>query len=107
MLLFDSFAFLIYPKTINRFNKSTKEETINILNVLRTNYMSTIDLGIYYVILPSVAYNHSNEEYLAHYNASFVPEGFHYSSDKNTQWETVETLREKIKKYVDPNFEVK
>jgi len=72
-----------------------------------TDAMSTIDLGKYYVILPSVAYNHSNEEYLAHYNASFVPEGFHYSSDKNTQWETVETLREKIKKYVDPNFEVK
>ena len=36
-----------------------------------------------------------------------VPEGFHYSSDKNDQWETVESMRENIKKYVDPNFEVK
>ena len=36
-----------------------------------------------------------------------VPEGFHYSSDQNEEWETVETLRAKIKQYVDPNFEVK
>lgn len=51
MLLFDSFAFLIYPKTINRFNRSTKEETINILNVLRTNYMTPIHLVMYMFLL--------------------------------------------------------
>jgi len=36
-----------------------------------------------------------------------VPDGFHYSSDNNVDWETVESMRENIKKYVDPNFEVK
>ena len=44
---------------------------------------------------------------MKHHNAVPVPEGFHYSSDKNDQWETVESMRENIKKYVDPNFEVK
>ena len=29
------------------------------------------------------------------------------SIDTNTEWETVESMREKIKKYVDPNFEIK
>ena len=40
----------------------------------------------------------------SHHNAVPVPDGFHYSSDNNTEWETVETMRENIKKYVDPNF---
>ena len=46
-------------------------------------------------------------DYINHHHAKLVPDGFHYSSDNNTDWETPETMREKIKKYVDPNFEVK
>ena len=72
-----------------------------------TDAMDTIDLGKYYVILPSVSFKHSREEYIAHHHAIPVPEGFHYSSGSNTQWETVESMRENIRKYVDPNFEVK
>ena len=45
--------------------------------------------------------------YIKHHNAKPVPFGFHYSSDINDQWETVESMRENIKKYVDPDFEVK
>lgn len=72
-----------------------------------TDALSTIDLGRYYAILPSVAYKHTREDYMKHHNATLVSEGFHYSSDKNTEWETVESMREKIKKYCDPNFVVK
>ena len=72
-----------------------------------TDALDTIDLGKYYVILPSVSYKHTRQEYIDHHHAIPVPEGFHYSSDKNTEWETVESMRENIKKYVDPNFEVK
>ena len=72
-----------------------------------TDAMNTIDLGPYYAILPSVAFNHKYEDYVNHHNAVKVPEGFHYSSDTNTEWETVESMREIIKKYVDPNFEIK
>lgn len=72
-----------------------------------TDAMNTIDLGPYYAILPSVAFNHKFEDYVKHHKATKVPEGFHYSSDTNTDWETVESMREKIRKYVDPNFEVK
>ena len=57
--------------------------------------------------MPSVSFNHSREEYMHHHNAKPVPEGFHYSSDKNTEWETVESMRENIRKYVGPYFEVK
>ena len=49
-----------------------------------TDAMNTIDLGPYYAILPSVAFNHKYEDYVNHHNAVKVPEGFHYSSDTNT-----------------------
>ena len=72
-----------------------------------TDALDTIDLGRYYVILPSVSFTHTREEFIAHHHAKPVPFGFHYSSDNNDDWETPETMREKIKKYVDPNFVVK
>lgn len=75
--------------------------------ITSTDAMNTIDIGKYYAILPSVAYNHTREDFVEHHNGTFVPEGFHYSSDNNTEWETVESMREKIKEFVDPNFEVK
>ena len=75
--------------------------------ITATDAMNTIDLGRYYAILPSVSFKHQREEYLEHHQAKLVPEGFHYSSDQNEEWETVESLRTKIKEVVDPNFKVK
>lgn len=71
-----------------------------------TDALDTIDLGKYYAILPSVSFRWSKDDYLKHYNAHMVPFGFHYSSDNNDLWETPETMREKIKKFVDPDFVV-
>lgn len=75
--------------------------------ITATDALNTIDIGKYYAILPSVAFNHTREDYVKHHNGKYVPEDFHYSSDKNEEWETVESMREKIKKFVDPNFVVK
>lgn len=72
-----------------------------------TDALNTIDIGRYYAILPSVAFNHTREDFVKHHKGTFVPEGFHYSSDNNTEWETVESLREKIVEFVDPKFTVK
>lgn len=72
--------------------------------ITETDSLSTIDMGLYYAILPSVSYNHTTEEYLNHHKAKFVPVGFKYNSGTNSEWETVESLREKIVTYVDPNF---
>ena len=72
-----------------------------------TDALDTIDLGKYYVILPSVSFMYSREDFIKHHNAKPVPDGFHYSSDNNTDWETPETMREKIKQFVDPNFVAK
>ncbi|WP_046403609.1 UDP-N-acetylglucosamine 4,6-dehydratase (inverting) [Odoribacter sp. N15.MGS-14] len=74
--------------------------------ITATDAMNTIDLGQYYAILPSVSFNHTRQEYIDHHQAVPVAKDFHYSSDKNTDWETVESMREKIIKYVDPDFTV-
>lgn len=72
-----------------------------------TDALNTIDIGNYYAILPSVSFKHNREDYITHHNGKPVKDGFHYSSDNNEEWETVESMRQKIKEYVDPNFEVK
>jgi UDP-N-acetylglucosamine 4,6-dehydratase (inverting) len=72
-----------------------------------TDSLNTIDLGHYYAILPSVSFTYSETEYMTHHKAQKVPFGFKYNSGTNTEWETVEGLRELIKEHVSPGFSVK
>ena len=65
----------------------------------------TYDLGKYYTILPSVP-NFKIEEYINNFSAKKVTEGFSYDSGTNTEWETVESLRDLIKNHVDNSFTV-
>ncbi|BDD06964.1 UDP-N-acetylglucosamine 4,6-dehydratase (inverting) [Aureibacter tunicatorum] len=74
--------------------------------ITETDALNTIELGKYYAILPSVSFTYKNEDYIKHHNATPVEFGFRYNSGTNTEWETVESLREKILEYVDPNFKV-
>jgi len=74
--------------------------------ITETDAFNTIDLGKFYAILPSFSYYHSCDDYCKHHKATFVPKGFYYNSGTNTEWENVEGLREKIKKFVDPNFNI-
>lgn len=73
--------------------------------ITSSDAFSTYDLGKYYVILPQVP-NWNLEEYIKHFNAKPVPLGFKYTSGDNTEWETVESLRQLIKEHVDVNFKV-
>lgn len=72
--------------------------------ITETDALNTIDLGKYYAILPSVSFAHSNEDYMKHHKATKVPLGFKYNSGTNTEWETKESLRNKIIEHVDSNF---
>ncbi|MGV3597430.1 MAG: UDP-N-acetylglucosamine 4,6-dehydratase (inverting) [Bacteroidota bacterium] len=64
----------------------------------------TYDLGKYYVILPAT-HSWKLDEFINEHNAVKVPQGFRYNSEENTEWETVESLRELIKEHVDPTFD--
>jgi UDP-N-acetylglucosamine 4,6-dehydratase len=71
--------------------------------ITSSDSFTTYDLGKYFVILPQVT-NWNLNEYVSHFNAKPVPVGFNYTSGNNTEWETVEGLRELIVKNVDPEF---
>ena len=64
----------------------------------------TYDLGKYFTILPSVP-NFEINDYITHFGAQKVAEGFNYDSGNNTEWESVESLRVLIKEHVDSNFD--
>lgn len=67
--------------------------------------LNTWDLGKYYAILPQKP-NFDLDKFIKKFNAKSVEDGFSYNSGDNADWETIETLREHVKTYVDPNFEV-
>jgi UDP-N-acetylglucosamine 4,6-dehydratase len=70
--------------------------------ITASDSFTTYDLGKYYVILPQMT-NWKLADYIAHFNATLVKDGFHYTSQNNTEWETVESLRKLIKEHVDSN----
>ncbi len=64
---------------------------------------NTYDLGKYFVVLPQVT-SWNLGDFIKNFDAKRVPEGFHYSSDNNSEWETVESLRILIKEHLYPNL---
>jgi len=99
-------ATAIAPKCATKEIGIRPGEKLHEEMITATDSLRTIDLGKYYVILPSTAMGIQDEQYLSHHNAVMVPQGFTYNSATNTEWETVESLRDKIKAYVDPTFSV-
>lgn len=71
--------------------------------ITTSDSFSTYDLGKYYVILPQRP-NWNLDDYINHFNAKLVDQGFNYNSGENTEWETVESLRNLIIEHVDPSF---
>jgi len=69
--------------------------------ITESDSYNTIEFEKYYAILPAGV---DKQKYIKHFNATEVPQGFTYNSGTNSDWETEETLRDKIVKYVDPNF---
>jgi UDP-N-acetylglucosamine 4,6-dehydratase len=67
---------------------------------------NTVDLGKYYAILPqkSPYSTYSKDDYKKAFNGIDVPNEFSYNSGNNTEWETIESLRQLVKIHVDPNF---
>ena len=73
--------------------------------ITSSDSFSTYDLGKYYAILPQLPV-WKLDDYLKHFNAVKVAEGFNYSSGTNSEWLSVEDIRSLIKLHVDKNFSV-
>jgi UDP-N-acetylglucosamine 4,6-dehydratase (inverting) len=96
-------AQAIGPDCEHRVNGIRPGEKIHEEMISSSDSFTTYDLGKYYVILPQVP-NWNLAEYITHFNAQLVPQGFNYTSGENTEWETVESLRKLIKEHVDSTF---
>lgn len=73
--------------------------------ITASDSFSTYDLGKYYAILPQTPV-WNLEEFINHFNATKVEEGFCYNSGTNTEWLSVEKLRELIVNHIDSKFDV-
>lgn len=67
--------------------------------ITASDSFNTVDMGDYYAILP-VSANYSMEDYCARRNAAPVAPGFAYNSGTNTDFLSVEQMRELIDKHV-------
>ncbi|HEY9765240.1 MAG TPA: polysaccharide biosynthesis protein, partial [Chroococcales cyanobacterium] len=72
--------------------------------ITATDAINTIDCKTHYVSLPSLRL-WDVEEYKRAHDATHCPPGFHYSSDSNTEWLSVEQIRQLIREKLDPGFQ--
>lgn len=68
--------------------------------ITEADSLNTYDLGKYYVILPNKT-SWDLIEFLKVHKGRKVPEGFKYNSGENSEWESIESIREKIEKYLN------
>ena len=97
-------ANAIGPDCEHRINGIRPGEKIHEEMITSSDSFTTYDLGKYYVILPQVP-NWRVSDYIDHFSAKLVPKGFNYTSNDNTEWESVESLRKLISEHVDSGFE--
>ncbi len=72
--------------------------------ITSSDSFSTYDLGKYYAILPQT-HSWNLEDFIKHFNAKKVPQGFNYNSGENSEWLSVEEIRNLIRQHVDAGFE--
>ncbi|MFD1186898.1 UDP-N-acetylglucosamine 4,6-dehydratase (inverting) [Pontibacter rugosus] len=73
--------------------------------ITETDSLNTVELEKNYVILPSTPI-WDTDEFLKAHKGHMVEMGFKYNSGTNTDWLTVDQLREQIRQHVDSNFTV-
>lgn len=96
-------AEAICPNCIKEVVGIRPGEKVHEEMITSSDSFSTYDLGKYYVILPLVG-NWSLKDYINHFKAVKVPEGFFYNSGTNTEWLDISKIRNLIKEHVDPGF---
>jgi UDP-N-acetylglucosamine 4,6-dehydratase len=74
--------------------------------ITETDALNTVELNKYYVILPPTP-KYTREEYMKAFKGKPVQLGFKYNSGTNSEWLSVEDLREQIRLHVDADFKVR
>lgn len=98
-------AKAIGPECEHRIIGIRPGEKIHEEMITSSDSYNTYDLGKYYVILPTVT-DWNIDDYKKAFNAQKVENGFRYTSGENKEWETVESLKDLIRKHVSSNIEI-
>ncbi|MBI1920060.1 MAG: UDP-N-acetylglucosamine 4,6-dehydratase (inverting) [Geobacter sp.] len=73
--------------------------------ITMTDALCTLEFDKHYVILPSIR-QWDIDKYASTFDGKFCANGFCYNSGTNSQWLSVEQIRELVKSHVDPDFVV-
>ena len=71
--------------------------------ITETDSLNTIEFDQYYVITPSTPI-WDPQKLMKAFNGKEVPLGFKYNSGTNTEWLSVNDIRNQIRQHVDPSF---
>ena len=96
-------ADAIAPNTDRKIVGIRNGEKIHEEMITSSDSFNTYDIGKYFTILPTLQ-EWSLEEYITRFNAKKVAEGFSYSSGNNSEWLTIDDLRNLIKENIDSEF---
>lgn len=72
--------------------------------ITASDALNTIEIDKYYIICPTTLNRFKKSDFLKHYQASEVPTDFSYNSGDNSDWLTVEDIRNQISLHVQPGF---
>jgi len=98
-------ATAIAPNCVQEIVGIRSGEKLHEEMITESDSLNTWDLGKYYAILPQKPV-FDLDNFIKEFDAKKVAEGFSYNSGQNDDWETVESLREHVRTYVDPNFSI-
>lgn len=73
--------------------------------ITETDALSSLEFDDHYVILPALQFMDA-DEYMKKNGGRLCPDGFRYNSGTNSEWLTVNQIRELIRENCDPHFEV-
>lgn len=73
--------------------------------ITETDALNTAEFQNYFVILPSYP-QWDVEKYMKSYGGHFCTPGFRYNSGENSEWLSVEQIRDLVRLHVDPAFSV-
>ncbi|NJL73985.1 MAG: UDP-N-acetylglucosamine 4,6-dehydratase (inverting) [Saprospiraceae bacterium] len=96
-------AEAVAPNAEYKFVGIRPGEKIHEEMITEADSYSTVDLGKYYAILPQVPV-WDLQAYKTHFKAKEVEDGFRYNSGTNSDWLSVEDIRNLIAQHVDKKF---
>jgi len=96
-------AEAIAPECKKEFIGIRPGEKLHEEMITETDAINTIEFDKYFVILPSLPLWNVNK-FAEAFNGRPCPDGFHYCSGTNSEWLSVEQIRQLIRTHVDSSF---